>query len=446
MSSLFDLIPDSTVIVDPSDLGAYRRDESHMLGLLPWACIRPRTPKALRALVKFAQQDGWALIPRGSGTGKAGGCLVNQERSILVDFADWPAELSIDPIGMQLTATCSVPLRKVKEDAESHNLFYPPDPNSWMHCSFGGSLATNAGGPNACKYGMTRNWIVSVDCLMSDGDIHTFGIQGTKDNTGLNLTQLLLGSEGTLGFITGATARLLPKPKEFLTLLVSYDTMRDLIRLPGHLSFNGYKPSAIEFFDPLVLQELRREGPPEARKIQGHACAIVEFDHEGCRSDSFLLACESLFHTASHFQIASSHRQREEIWALRRLTSSFLKEKYPHKISEDISIPLSQLDSFFHQLDTLKIDCVTYGHLGDGNLHVNFLNREHKPIETFEDDILNLFKLTKEHGGSLSGEHGIGLAKKKAFLELTDPYTLRSMANIKQSLDPFNIFNPSKVF
>ncbi|MEZ0119888.1 MAG: FAD-binding oxidoreductase [Holophagaceae bacterium] len=446
MSPLFEHIPDATFLFDQHDLGAYQRDESHIQGLVPWACIRPRSPKALKALVKFAQQEGWALIPRGSGTGKAGGCLVDQDRALLVDFSEWPQELMIDPVGMQLTASCSVPLRKVKEEAEAQLLFYPPDPNSWMHCSFGGSLATNAGGPNACKYGMTRNWIVSIDCLMSDGDIHTLGIHGTKDNAGLNLTQLLIGSEGTLGFITKATARLLPKPKEFLTLLISFDNMKDLIRLPGKFSQSGYKPSAIEFFDPLVLQELKNGGLPEARKIQGHAFAIVEFDHEGCTSDLFLASCESLFSAATHFQVASDQRQREDLWALRRLTSSFLKERYPSKISEDISIPLNQLESFFYHLEQLQLDCVTYGHLADGNLHVNFLNRDHKSLDAFEDSILNLFRLTKQHGGSLSGEHGIGLAKKKAFVELTDPYTLRAMIKIKQSLDPFNIFNPSKIF
>ena len=196
----------------------------------------------------------------------------------------------------------------------------------------------------------------------------------------------------------------------------------------------------------MVLQELKNGGLPEARKIQGHAFAIVEFDHEGCTSDLFLASCESLFSAATHFQVASDQRQREDLWALRRLTSSFLKERYPSKISEDISIPLNQLESFFYHLEQLQLDCVTYGHLADGNLHVNFLNRDHKSLDAFEDSILNLFRLTKQHGGSLSGEHGIGLAKKKAFVELTDPYTLRAMIKIKQSLDPFNIFNPSKIF
>ncbi len=438
-------LPHAEVLDHIESLEPYRFDESHVVGNLPLAVVKPKSREDLRELVRIAKAEGFGLVPRGSGTGKAGGCLPTG-RAVVVDMGAWPGEIQISKQNLTLSAPSSAWLRDVKGAAEASMLFYPPDPNSWPLCAFGGSLATNAGGPNACKYGMTRHWVLSVDALMADGEIHCFGIGSVKANAGPNLAHMLIGSEGIFGMITGATVRLIPKPTEFLTLLLPVADFQDLLELPGQLCANGFLPSAFEFFDPAVLAELRENGPEEARRLPGTALAILEFDDRGCTSEAFIAALtDALGPISEHLQIASESRQREQIWNIRRLTSAFLKEQHPKKVSEDIVVPRSRIHDFFEGLEKLKIPAVTYGHLGDGNLHVNLLAAgETEPME-LDSQLMDLFKLAVGLGGTLSGEHGIGLAKRQAFLALSDPGQIELLRALKRAWDPVGIFNPGKV-
>ncbi len=438
-------LPHAEVLDDIESLAPYRLDESHVVGNIPMAVVKPKSREDLRELVRLAQSESFGLVPRGAGTGKAGGC-VPAGRAVVVDMGAWPGEIHVSNQDLTLTAPASAWLRDVKGAAEAADLFYPPDPNSWPLCAFGGSLATNAGGPNACKYGMTRHWVLAVDALMGDGEIHSFGIGSVKANAGPSLGQLLIGSEGIFGMITGATVRLIPKPSEFLTLLLPVSQFQDLLELPGQLCAKGFLPSAFEFFDPAVLAELRESGPEEARRLPGTALAILEFDDRGCTSDAFIAALtEALGPISEHLQVASESRRRDQIWNLRRLTSAFLKEMHPQKVSEDIVVPRSRIPDFFEGLEKLNIPAVTYGHLGDGNLHVNLLAAgETEPAE-LERQVMDLFKLAVRLGGTLSGEHGIGLAKRDAFLALSDPSQIELLRALKRAWDPAGIFNPGKV-
>ncbi len=438
-------LPDATVLADPDVLEAFRRDESHVAGCMPLAVVRPHGPAALRGLVRLARAEGFGLVPRGAGTGKAGGC-VPTSRTVVVDLSEWPGAIQVSPQDLCLTAPVSAPLREVKAKAAASGLFYPPDPNSWESCALGGTLATNAGGPNACKYGMTRNWVLGLDVLLADGEVHTFGIRSVKANAGPNLAQLFVGSEGIFGLILGATLRLTPQPREHATLLLPVKRWTDLLDLPGRLAEAGFLPSAFEFFDPAVLAELRAHGPEEARRLPGEALAILEFDERGCASDAFLEALADLLGpVAESLEIASGARQREGIWAVRRLTSAFLKERHPKKVSEDIVVPRSQLRLFFERLEATGIPAVSYGHLGDGNLHVNLLAAGDTPPDELEAQLMTLFRLAVDLGGTLSGEHGIGLAKRDAFLALSDPAHIEVLRGLKRTLDPDGIFNPGKV-
>ncbi len=438
-------LPEATVIREPSDLEPFLRDESHVHGVLPLAVVKPHGPMALRELVRRAKTEGFGLVPRGAGTGKAGGC-VPTDRTVVVDFSAWPGDIHVSPQDLCLKAPASAPLREVKAAAEAQGLFYPPDPNSWESCALGGTLATNAGGPNACKYGMTRHWVLAVDALMDDGEIHTFGIPSLKANTGPNLAQLLVGSEGIFGFIVGATLRLTPRPSEFTTLLLPAKRWADLLDLPGRLCAAGFLPSAFEFFDPAVLSELRAHGPEEARRLPGEALAILEFDERGCTSEPFLEALLDLLGPmADGLEVASDERQRGAIWAVRRMTSAFLKERHPEKVSEDIVVPRSRLGEFFTRLEGLGIPSVSYGHLGDGNLHVNLLAAGETEPALLDRQLMVLFRLAVDLGGTLSGEHGIGLAKRDAFLALSDPGQIQILRAMKGALDPCGIFNPGKV-
>jgi FAD/FMN-containing dehydrogenase len=438
-------LPDATVLRDPEAMEPFRRDESHLRGVLPLAVVQPHSPASLRELVRRAKAEGFGLVPRGAGTGKAGGC-VPTDRTVVVDLSRWPGEIQVSPQDLCLSAPASAPLRDVKAAAEAQGLFYPPDPNSWESCALGGTLATNAGGPNACKYGMTRHWVLAVDALLEDGEIHRLGISSVKANAGPALGQLLVGSEGLFGFILGATMRLTPRPREFTTLLLPARRWEDLLDLPGRLVSAGYLPSAFEFFDPAVLAELRAHGPETARRLPGEALAILEFDERGCSSEPFLEGLLDLLGPlAEGLEVASDERQRQGIWALRRLTSAFLKERHPGKVSEDIVVPRSRLREFFAGLERLGLPCVTYGHLGDGNLHVNLLGAGGTDPALLDQQLLDLFRLAMSLGGTLSGEHGIGLAKRGAFLALADPAQIQALRALKRALDPAGIFNPGKV-
>jgi len=438
-------LPEATLITDPQGLEPFLRDESHVQGRLPLGVVRPHGAAALRELVRRAKAEGFGLVPRGAGTGKAGGCLPTA-RTVVVDFSQWPGTIGVSPQDLCLSAPASAPLREVKAAAEAQGLFYPPDPNSWESCALGGTLATNAGGPNACKYGMTRHWVLAVDALLEDGEIHRLGISSVKANAGPALGQLLIGSEGIFGFIVGATLRLTPLPREHTTLLLPVKHWEDLLDLPGRLCSAGYLPSAFEFFDPAVLAELRAHGPETARRLPGEALAILEFDERGCTSEPFLEGLLDLLGpVAEGLELAADERQRQNIWAVRRMTSAFLKERHPKKVSEDIVVPRSRLREFFAGLEHLGGPTVTYGHLGDGNLHVNLLAAGETEPTLLERQVLNLFRLSVSLGGTLSGEHGIGLAKRDAFLALGDPAQLKALRAIKQALDPCGIFNPGKV-
>jgi len=441
----FPPIPGATVLADPDTLEAFRHDESHLVGDPPLAVVRPRGPEALRELVKRATAEGFSLVPRGAGTGKAGGCLP-MGRAVVVDMGEYPGEIRISKPDMCLWAPASAMLKDVKGQALAQGLFYPPDPNSWDLCAFGGSLATNAGGPGACKYGMTRQWVLAVDALMADGELHTFGIPSVKCNIGPSLGQLLIGSEGIFGIITGATVRLLPAPAERLTLLLPMARWHDLLDLPGTLVAAGYLPSAFEFWDPAVLADLRRFGPEAARRMPGEALALLEFDDRDCGSEGFLEGLvEALGDLAEHLQSATDARQREALWAVRRTTSVHLKERFPNKVSEDIVVPRSRVREFFEGLEALKLPTVTYGHLGDGNLHVNLLAAGETPRPELDRQLMDLFGLCVKLGGTLSGEHGIGLAKREAFHHFADPYQVSAVRAIKQALDPAGLFNPGKI-
>ncbi|WP_051282744.1 FAD-binding oxidoreductase [Silanimonas lenta] len=441
-----DALPETRVLRAPDIPGEYTRDESHVRGPLPRAVVRPRSPAALRALVRRAGEEGFTLVPRGAGSGKAGGC-VPTPGSVVVDLSDWPGTIAVSPENLSLSAPASAPLARVREAADAVGLWYPPDPNSWPLCSFGGTLATNAGGPNACKYGMTRRWVRWVDALMADGEIHRFGIDSVKQNTGPSLAQLLVGSEGVFGLILGAGVGLLPRPREFLTVLLPLPDMALLPGLPARLSAAGLLPSAMEFWDAAVLADLRAHGPEDARRLPGEALVLLEFDDAGCSHAGFVEhLLEALGEAAANAEVATTGPQREALWALRRLTSVHLKQRFPNKVSEDVVVPRARLPEFFARLAESGLPAVSYGHLGDGNLHVNLLHAGELEGEALEAALEPLFALCLELGGALSGEHGIGLAKRAAFLRHADPYTIATLRALKQALDPRGIFNAGKVF
>jgi FAD/FMN-containing dehydrogenase len=279
---------------------------------------------------------------------------------------------------------------------------------------------------------------------MEDGEVHRFGAEIVKNNAGPNIAQLLIGSEGIFGIITSAAVRLTPAPRERTAMLLPVSDWGALLGLPSRLVGGGLLPSALEFWDPQILQHLRQFGTEEAKRLPGEALAILEFDDAGCTSEIFLSnVMDLLGPLAENARIATDERQREAVWAVRRQTSSLLKERFPHKVSEDIAVPRTQIKAFFEAAQKMGLPIATYGHLGDGNLHVNLLTP--LPRDEMEACVMALFRLVLELGGTITGEHGIGLAKRDAFLMLCDPWQARAIRSMKKALDPCSIFNAGKV-
>jgi FAD/FMN-containing dehydrogenase len=292
---------------------------------------------------------------------------------------------------------------------------------------------------------MTRHWVLSVDALMEDGEVHRLGIDTVKDNAGPCLAQLMVGSEGIFGMLTGASVRLCMVQRERVTLLLPVRDWGGLLDLPAGLLRAGHLPSGLEFWGPEVPDILRRHGPEGARRLPGEALAIIEFDDAGCTGDGFLAAVMEALGPLSEFaQAATDEGQRMSIWEVRRQTATVLKERFPNKISEDVAVPRSRIGDFFEGARRLALPIVTYGHLGDGNLHVNFL-LEDGGDDAAEGCIEDIFLLALGLGGTLTGEHGIGLAKREAFLKHSDPWQIGATRAIKRALDPSGIFNPGKV-
>ncbi len=435
---------------DRSRLEANSRDKwfaSH----LPDVVVEPKSAEQISKLLRFANERKIPVTARGAGYGYVGGCvpehggialaLIGMNRIKEIAVADGVAVVEPGVITGDL-----------QREARNHRLFYPPDPASLKNSSIGGNIATNAGGPRCLKYGVTRHYVLGLEVVLADGTIVRVGGRTHKNKTGFDLVGLFVGSEGMLGVVTEAILRLLPLPPARASISASFPTVEDAAAAVQLILLRGFLPSALEIADRFTLEAARRH---LGREIvpDGNAHLLLDMDgHEASvRSEMEALSAIIKSLGALTLQSAFGDQACESLWDLRRGFSESLKATGLTKLNEDVTVPrgkLVQLMKFAGDLQAkygFPVAC--FGHAGDGNIHVNVMVADPARAEVrqnMERVLDDLFGFVIASGGAITGEHGIGLAKKRWWPQAVSPESLLLHQTVKRALDPAGILNPGK--
>ncbi|MFN2621646.1 MAG: FAD-binding oxidoreductase [Chthoniobacterales bacterium] len=448
---LVELLGADSVVDAPEVLEAHAGDKwfaSHT----PEVVVFAESTEQVSRLLKFASANKIPVTARGSGFGYVGGCvpsrggialsLARMNRIKEINFADAIAIVEPGVITAELQA-------RVREQ----KLFYPPDPASKRDCSLGGNVATNAGGPRCLKYGVTRNYVVGLEVVLASGEVLRTGGRVHKNKTGFNLIGLFVGSEGMLGVVTEITLKLLPLPPARATLSASFASMSEAAATVQRIFAAGFLPAGVELADAFTLEAARQDS--EAGDVpEGNAHLLVELDGQ---PETVLVEMEKLRALVSEsktvsLQVATTEEACERFWALRRAFSNSLRATGLTKLNQDIVVPRSKLVELVEFAEGLSkrsgFPIACFGHAGDGNMHVNIMadryNRDAEVRERAEHALDELFAQVLAFGGVITGEHGIGLAKKRWWPQATSDVSREIHRAIKDALDPEGILNPGK--
>ena len=427
---------------------AHAEDDSR-LSAMPDAVALPRDRAQVAAIVRACRAHRVPVVARGAGTATTG-AAVPFAGGVVVSFARMDRIVEIRPGDRCAVVEPGVLNGDLQQALQPHGLFWPPDPSSADRCTIGGNLACNAGGPRAVKYGATRDNVLGVVAVTGTGETIRCGGPWTKDATGYDLTHLLVGSEGTLALVVEATLKLAPRPKAQAGLRAFYRDAAAAAAAVARLMAQPQVPAMLEFMDASAIALLRRNGSdvPDAG-----AMLLVEADGD---DDTLLPALQALADAAEGdglvaLDVAADGSARDRLWAARRALSPALRTIAPGKINEDVVVPVSRIPDLVAGVEALSVEAslpiVVFGHAGNGNLHVNIMYRPDDASETARAQaaLPRLFALVLSLGGTLSGEHGIGVAKRDWMERAFDAPTLAAMRAIKAALDPDGILNPGKV-
>ncbi|MBU0987262.1 MAG: FAD-binding protein [Proteobacteria bacterium] len=419
---------------------------------LPDAVLFPQSDREISAVLRLANQDGFFVIPRGAGSGMTGGALAVQGGVILV-MARLNRILKIDKNNLIGIVEPGVVTGRFHEAVEKEGLFYPPDPSSSEFSTLGGNAAECAGGPRAVKYGVTRDYVLGLEAVLPSGEIIHTGVQTAKGVVGYDLTRLLIGSEGTLGIITRMTLRLLPLPEAVGAMTVAFDKIETAAETVSEVIRNGIIPRTIEFMDNASIrcaESHLKLGLP----VTAEALLLIEADGTSNEVGRLLEQIKTLCLSrgAKHVEIARSKSDIKNLWKARKAISPALFQYGPHKINEDIVVPRSKIPDMVRKINALRIETgltmVCFGHAGDGNIHFNIMldKRKKEDLEKAEAAVESLFDYTLELGGTISGEHGVGITKAPYLEKEIGTVEMNLMKKIKRLFDPKGILNPGKIF
>ena len=434
-----------------TDLGtreAHASDDSRR-HVLPYAVALPTTREQVAALVRACRTHRVPLVARGAGTSTTGAAVPTQG-GIVLSLARMHRILAVRPEDRCAIVEPGVLNGDLQQALAPHGLFWPPDPSSAALCTIGGNLATNAGGPRAVKYGTTRDNVLGLVAVTGSGDLIRCGGAYTKDATGYDITHLLIGSEGTLAIIVEATLKLAPRPQAQAGLRAFYRDATSAAAAVSRLMAQPTVPAMLEFMDHRSLTLLRQNGSdvPDAG-----AMLLIEADgsHDGLPDVLAALAAAAENDGLLDMDVAQDGSARDRLWAARRALSPALRTIAPGKINEDVVVPVSRIPALVAGVEAIAeahaLTIVSFGHTGNGNLHVNILYHPDDSAETARAfaALPEIFTLVLALGGTLSGEHGIGLSKRDFMTQAFDAGTLATMRAIKQALDPDGILNPGKL-
>jgi glycolate oxidase len=419
---------------------------------LPDLIVFPRTREQISAILKLANEAKFPVIPRGAGTGFTGGTLPVEGGVILV-LTKMNRILQIDSDNLLTVVEPGVVTADLQKEVEKMGLFYPPDPSSLKSSTLGGNVAECAGGPRAVKYGVTKEYVLGLEVVLPTGEIISTGVQTVKGVVGYDLTKLMVGSEGTLGIITKMVLRLLPLPKAKRTLLAIFPTIEAAATAVSQVIRSRIIPTTLEFMDNAAIrcvEDYLHMGLP----VEAGALLIIEVDGapEAIAQDLLEIQKICLANRALETKTAKDDQEAEELWKARRAVSPAVVKLNPTKINEDITVPRSKVAEILHRVEAIakrhQLIIVNFGHAGDGNIHVNVMIDKRRPGE--EDRahaaVEEIFAATLDLGGTLSGEHGIGITKAPYIAMEVGDMGLEVMKRIKKAFDPNNILNPGKIF
>ncbi len=445
---------DEHVLIDPEALAVHGRDETEDLEFLPEVVVVPGTTAEVSAILQLATREGIPVTPRGGGTGLSGGALP-VHGGICLSMRRFDRILEIDERNLQAVVEPGVITQKFQEEVEQRGLSYPPDPASRGSCFIGGNLAECAGGPHAVKYGVTKDYVLGIEAVLPNGEIFTTGARVLKNVSGYNLTQLIIGSEGTLAVITKVTVRLVPVTRLKKVVLVAFDTLEDAAAAVASIFQRGITPSALEFLERAAVQAAEERQGKHFPNGGAAAQLLIEVDgnHEDALTEEISAIAEVVEqHHAADILLAEDRQKVEEVWALRRGIGEAVKSISAYR-EEDTVVPRAQLPQLVRGVKEIctryGLTSICYGHAGDGNVHVNLLKAaldEPTWNRVIDPAIREIFALTVSLGGTISAEHGIGYTQRPYLAIALNEVELRLMREIKRVFDPKGILNPGKIF
>lgn len=434
-----------------TDLICYSYDATQ-LKFIPELVVYPGSAQEIAQILRLANEERIPVTPRGAGSGFSGGS-VPVNGGIVVVTTRLNQILRIDRHNLVAEVECGVVTEDLQKAVEEVGLFYPPDPASSAFSTMGGNVAECAGGPRCVKYGVTKHYVLGLEVVTPMGDVIRTGGETMKGVVGYDLTMLLCGSEGTLGIITKIIVRLLPLPKARRTMLVAFDSIDRAAQAVADITSAKIVPTTLEFMDATSIESVRRYGkldvPSEARAI-----LIVEVDGDAESVERQICEIEELLGEKGvvGVRVAKTKAESDEIWRVRRLLSPSLRRVNPDKFNEDICVPRCNVPNMIRAIEEISshygIPIVSFGHAGDGNIHVNIMidKRIDTHAEKAERAIEEIFKKAIGLQGTMSGEHGVGITKAPyLYLELQDE-VIAIMKAVKAAFDPKNVLNPGKMF
>ncbi|KZC23487.1 dimethylmenaquinone methyltransferase [Rhodanobacter thiooxydans] len=445
---LREIFPDDALAIRETERRAFARDNSRY-EQLPEAVVFPTSHEQVEVLVRACREHRVPLTARGGGTSSTG-AAVPAAGAVVASFIRMDRILHIAPDDRLAVVQPGVTNEALQQALAPHGFFWAPDPGSAPWCTVGGNLACNAGGPRAVKYGATRDNVLGLRAVAGTGAGFVAGTHTTKDSTGYDLTRLLVGSEGTLALVTEATLKLTPRPPVVRSLRATYRDTASAAQAVARIMAQPVTPAALEFMDALALK-LARDHAPDADVPQAGALLLIEVDGTpetvGFAQDAVARAARGEGLVA--LDIAADAGENAALWAARKALSFAQRTVTEHKINEDVAVPVSRLPALVDGAQALAakhaVPLVCFGHAGNGNLHVNLLPRDVDEIERAYAALPELFALVLALGGTLSGEHGIGLVKREFMPLALEPATLGLMRDIKAAFDPDGILNPGKL-
>jgi glycolate oxidase len=443
-------------LYDGETLDKYAHDETENLYYLPDVVIKPRTPQEISAVMKICNAKKIPVTPRGAGTGLSGGALPHLG-GVVIAMERFNSILEIDERNLQVTTEPGVITEVLQMTVKEKGLFYPPDPASRGSCFIGGNISENSGGPKAVKYGVVKDYVLNLEVVLPTGEIIWTGANVLKNSTGYNLTQLVVGSEGTLGIVTKIVLRLIPHPKHDLLMLVPFKSLEQAGEAVSAIFRAGFVPSAMELVEINALKIVSDFVDSSAVQVTDDIEAHLIIEVDGNNMDVLMGEMEAIGEMLAQYDIgeiyfADDAQQKAELWKLRRRVAEAVK-LIGYTIEEDTVVPRAELPALIHGVKELgkkhNFDVVCYGHAGDGNLHIR-IRKEGTPNSFGDEEMMQslraLFELVKDLGGTISGEHGIGLIQKSYMDIVFQEKQLEIMRQIKKAFDPNNILNADKIF